>query len=292
LGNTLDKVLRPTQTKSSFFWGIIILAIIDIPLFIFLLLGYQGFSFLLIIIVVILVLVDGLVLSLSFLGKRMSFRIRPNDFLITLGFSKRKIPYSTIKDVKISKTTLVLRLFGASWPGLHWGLYRAKNVGNIWAYSTKITGEFVIIELVDGKKVAVSPENPKLLLDELNSKKHRFDTTKSVEAFGSPMRIVYFQVASVAAAFLVFLGYLLWIYPQLPEIIPVHFDFNFVPNRWGHKSELFLIAGIAAIFPIMNSILVLKFGKYAKSITIFLGLVFISVIVLFFGIVYFTQSII
>lgn len=288
----MDKVFRPAQAKSSFFWGIILLTIIDVPLLVFLLLSYQGFSFLLIIIIVILVFVDGLFLSLSFLGKRMSFRIRQDDFLITLGFSKREIPYSTIKDVKISETTLLIRLFGASWPGFHWGLYRARDIGNIWVYSTKISGEFVIIELVDGKKVAVSPENSKLLFNELDSRKRRFDTTKFVEDFGPSMRTVYLQVASVAAAFFVFLGYLLWIYPQLPEIIPVHFDFNLIPNRWGHKSELFLIAGIAAIFPIINSILVLKFGKYAKSMMIFLGLIFISVIFLFFGIVYFTQSLI
>ena len=84
--------------------------------------------------------------------------------------------------------------------------------------------------------------------------------------------------------------YLLWIYPTLPETIPVHFDINMVPNRWGHKSELFIIAGIAAIFPTINSILVLKFGKYGKTLTIFLGVIFIMLMVLFIGLVYITQS--
>ena len=96
----------------------------------------------------------------------------------------------------------------------------------------------------------------------------------------------------MAAAFFVFLGYLLWIYPSLPEVIPVHFDFNWNPNRWRHKSELYLLAGVAAIFPVINTILALKFGKYGKELMIFLGIVFISMIALFFGIINFIQNII
>ncbi|MBI2938328.1 MAG: DUF1648 domain-containing protein [Thaumarchaeota archaeon] len=88
------------------------------------------------------------------------------------------------------------------------------------------------------------------------------------------------------------MGYVLWIYPSLPDIIPVHFGFDWKPNRWGHKSELFILAGIAAFFPILNTVLALKFGRYGKELTLFLGIIFILVIALFFGIVYFTQSVI
>jgi uncharacterized membrane protein len=102
--------------------------------------------------------------------------------------------------------------------------------------------------------------------------------------------MVYGQVLAVATAFTFFLGYLLWIYPSLPEIIPIHFDLNWNPNRWAHKSELFIIAGVAAIFPVINTILTVKFGRYAKELLIFLGVVFIFIIALFFGIVYVTQS--
>jgi hypothetical protein len=193
--------------------------------------------------------------------------------------------------VKVSETTLLLRLFGASWPGLHWGLYTTKNLGKVWVYSTKISGDFVLIELVDGSKIVISPEDSQALSNELDTKRNRFGTAIHIQTLDSSTnRFVYLQVATVFGAFFVFLGYLLWIYPSLPEIIPVHFDLNMVPNRWGNKSELFLIAGIAAIFPILNSVLVLKFGKYSKTITIFLGLVFVILMLLFLGIVYFTQS--
>jgi hypothetical protein len=292
LGNALEKIFRPSPTKSTLIWAIILLMVIDVPFFVFLFFSFQGYSFLFVILAVVLFLVDCLVLSLSFLGKRVNFKIEEHMFSINFGFSKRKIPYSTIKDVNLIKTTLLFRIFGASWPGLHWGLYNAKDVGKVWVYSTKMTGEFVVIELVDDNKIGVSPENTKEFYKELNNQRNRFGTSKTVEGFGQSKRLIYFQVVSIATAFFVFLGYLLWIYPTLPEIIPVHFDLNMLPNRWGHKSELFIIAGVAAIFPIINSILVLKFGKYGKTLTIFLGIIFISLMALFLGIVYFTHNII
>ena len=288
----MEKVFRPIQTKSTSVWGLILLLVIDIPFLFLLFFSFQGFSMLFVILAVVLLLVDCLVLSLSFLGRRMNFKIRENTFSVNFGFSKREIPYSTIKDVKLSKTTLLFRLFGASWPGLHWGLYTAKDIGKVWVYSTKMSGEFVLIELVDGNKIIVSPENSEQLYTELNNKRNMFEKSITVLASDSSKRLVYLQVASVAGAFFVFLGYLLWIYPTLPEIIPVHFDLNMIPNRWGHKSELFIIAGIAAIFPIINSILVLKFGKYGKTLTVFLGIIFVLLMVLFLVIVYFTQSLI
>ena len=288
----LEKVFKPSQTKSSLVLALILILVIDVPLLFVLVYSFQGFSVLFVILLSVLLLVDGLIMSLSFLGKRMSYKIQDNNLLVNFGWSKRKIPYSSIRDVKLSKNALLFRLFGASWPGLYWGLYTTKDLGKVWAYSTKMTGDFVMIELVDGNKILVSPENPSSLYTELKNKRNLFGTSTAVEALVSSKRLVYLQVASVACAFFFFLGYLLWIYPSLPETIPVHFDLNMVPNRWGHKSELFIIAAIAAIFPVINSIFVLKFGKYGKTLTIFLGLTFILLMAMFLAIVYFTQSII
>lgn len=290
----MEKIFRPSQNRNTLIWGLVLVAIIDIPLMLFFFLGSQGPTVFLIILGVIFLLVDGLILSLTFAGKKMSYKLGENDFTVNFGLSKRMIPYASISKVQLSHTTLLLRLFGASWPGLHWGLYKAKDVGNVWVYSTKMKGDFVLINLVDGKKIAISPEDPKMFSDEINAWKSKFGTASlsEVEKFETSRKVVHAQVLVVAAAFVVFLAYLLRIYPSLPEIIPVHFDINWNPNRWGHKSELFIIAGIAAIFPIINTVLALKFGRYGKELMIFLGVVFIFIIALFFGIVYFIQSVI
>ena len=289
----MDKVFRPNQTRSTMLWSIVFLIVIDVPLLLlFFHIGSHGSTFLLVVLIVIIV--DGLVFSLGLLGRRMSYKLGEDEFTVNFGFSKRRIPYSVIRKANISRTTLVLRLFGASWPGFHWGLYKTKDLGRVWAYSTKMSGDFVLMELVDGKKIAVSPENLEGFLSELNSQENKFGMSSptEVEVLKTSFRFVYIQIGVVVAAFFVFLGYLLWIYPSLPETIPVHFDLNWVPNRWAHKSELFIIAGIAAIFPVVNSILALKFGRYGKELVIFLGVVFTSVMALFFGIVYFTASIV
>ena len=286
----MKKVFRPVKTKSNFFWIIILLLIIDVPILTLLYFSFQEISILFVVLIAVLLTIDGTFLSLSFLTKKMNFTIKDNMFLINFGFSKRKIPYSEIKDVKVSEVTLLLRLFGASLPGLHWGLYTTKELGKVWVYSTKISGDFVLLELVDSSKIVISPEDSQALFNELNTKRNRFGTATHIQSLDSSNRFVYLQVATVFGAFFVFLGYLLWIYPNLPEIIPVHFDLNMVPNRWGNKSELFLIAGIAAIFPILNSVLVLKFGKYSKTTTVFLGIIFMILMFLFLGILYFTQS--
>ncbi len=290
----MDKIFRPSQTRNTIVWGLIVLAIIDTPLMLLFFLGFQGPALFLISMGAILILVDGLILSLTFLGKRMSYRLGDDEFTVNFGLSKRKIPYSSIGDVQLSHTTLMLRLFGASWPGLHWGLHKAKDVGRVWVYSTKMRGDFVLMDLVNGKKIVISPEDPEVFLNEISARKSRFGTARpsEVESFETSTRVVYIQVLSVATAFVVFLGYLIWIYPSLPEVIPVHFDFNWNPNRWAHKSELFIIAVVAAIFPVVNTILAIKFGKYGKELMIFLGFVFIFVIALFFGIICFTQSVI
>ncbi len=287
-------MFKPSQNKNTLVWGLVLVAIVNIPLLLFFVLGSQGPTFLLIILGVIFILVDGLILSLTFSGKKMSYTLDENDFTVNFGLSKRIIPYASISKVQLSNTTLLLRLFGASWPGLHWGLYKTKDVGNVWVYSTKVKGDFVLINLVDGKKIVISPEDPKLFSDEINAWKSKFGVSSlsEVEKFDNSRKMVYAQVLAVASAFVVFLAYLVWIYPSLPEIIPVNFDINWNPNRWGHKSELFIIAGIGAVFPILNTILALKFGRYGKELMLFLGIVFIMFMALFFGIVYFTQSVI
>jgi len=260
----------------------------------FFFLGSQGPTFFFVIIGAILLLINGLILSLSFLGKRMSYKLGEDDFIVNFGFSKRRIPYSLINNVQLSHITLLFRLFGASWPGLYWGLFRVKDIGSVWVYSTRMRGDFVLLDLVNGKKIVLSPEDPETFLNEIHTQKSRFGTSSpsEIEKFEPSKRAVYIQVIAVISAFLVFLGYLLWIYPSLPEIIPMHFDFKWNPDRWAHKSELFIIAGVAAIFPVINTVLALKFGRYGKELLIFLGVVFILVIALFFGILYFTQSVI
>jgi len=86
---------------------------------------------------------------------------------------------------------------------------------------------------------------------------------------------------AVSAMYIAFLGYFLWVYFQLPQIVPLHFGFNGVANRFGDKSELLWLAGISAMLPIINAILTLKFGKYERGLVILLGTIFIISVAIF-----------
>ena len=105
----MEKMFRPSQTRNTMVWGLVLLAIIDIPLMLFFFLGSQGPMYFLVIMGVVLLLVDGLILSLSFLGKRMSYKLGEDDLTVNFGLSKRRIPYSSINNVQLSHTTLLLR---------------------------------------------------------------------------------------------------------------------------------------------------------------------------------------
>lgn len=48
-------------------------------------------------------------------------------------------------------------------------------------------------------------------------------------------------------------------------------DFAWNPNRWAHKTELLIVTGIAAMFPAINAILAIEFGKYGRDMLLFFG---------------------
>ena len=95
-------------------------------------------------------------------------------------------------------------------------------------------------------------------------------------------KYLYVQILSVALVYAVFIGYFFWVYASLPQIVPVHFGFDGVANRWADKSELLWLAGIACAFPVINTILSVKFGKHERGLLFLLGAIFIVSIALFF----------
>ncbi|MDQ1281185.1 MAG: hypothetical protein QG670_2449 [Thermoproteota archaeon] len=100
-------------------------------------------------------------------------------------------------------------------------------------------------------------------------------------------RFVIGQVTVVTIAWILLAAYVAMIYNGLPEIIPVHWGFDGRPNRYGGKMEALWLLGVSAIFPAINAILTLKFGKYNKGLPIILGVVFLFAMALF-GFIFWT----
>lgn len=280
-------VFEATYSRGATTWGIALAVIIDVPLFVLLLFGLQGPTFFVVVLGALFTVIPALIIYFTLAGRTLSYEIGKDEFRVNFRPMKLKTPYVFIKSVEIIDLTLLLRLFGGSWPGLHWGLFKS-NKGKVSVYATRVKGDFVVITLVDGKRIAITPTDPEAFLKRINEVRSRFDvvTNKDIKVFESLSRkLVYAQIAVVTVGFFLFLAYFLLVYPSLPEIVPVHFSFNWTPDRWSHKSELLIMAGLAGLFPTLNAVLGLKFGKYSKGLVIFLGAVFVLVEALFFSII-------
>ena len=285
-------VFNAGYSKSATTWGIALALVLDIPLILFLILGSQGPILFVVFLGALLAVVPVLLIYFTLAGRTMRYEITKDEFKVNFRPMKLSIPFAFIESVQMVDLALLLRLFGGSWPGLHWGLFKS-NKGNVTVCATKVKGDFVVLKLVDGKKIAITPAEPEAFLEKINVKRSRFGTApaKDIKVFSSSSKkLIYAQVAVVAAGFFVFLAYFLWVYPSLPEIVPVHFNFSWTPDRWAHKSELFIMAGLAALFPTLNAVFALKFGKYSKGLILFLGVIFVLVEALFLSIIYLIQA--
>ena len=231
--------------------------------------------------------ISTLIVYAVYASSRMTYNLSENEFSISFPLNPLKIKYSKIKGVGKVETTLRFRIFGGSLPGSYWGLFSTSSVGNTQAYTTKYKGEFVLIELVDGTRILTSPQKPDELLEALRNRTS-FTAPSNINAPEPKLdrSLAYLQVAAVGIAWLALVAYVASIYPILPEVIPVHFGLNGVPNRYGSKVELLILLAVSALFPTLNTIFTLKVGKYSKRLNLFLSFIFLLAVGLFAFVVY------
>ncbi|MCW4025718.1 MAG: PH domain-containing protein [Candidatus Bathyarchaeota archaeon] len=273
----------PHSSGKTKYYGLIFILIIAIPIGVLLYLTLEGPLLFSIGMSSVLLGVLAVLAYFTFSSGSLKYDVTPKEFQINFGLLKKRVPYRQITNVEKINLQLSLRLFGASLPGFHWGLFRT-TMGNAHVYATKINGEFVLITLANGEKIALSPQEPAQFVDALNGKGVMFNsqsTREISELKQSQKRLAYLQVLAVSLAYVAFLGYFFWIYFSLPQIVPVHFGFDGVANRWADKSELLWLTGVAAIFPVVNGILSLKYGKYEKGMLFLLGVIFIVILAVF-----------
>ncbi len=271
------------QTGKTKYYGIIFIVILAIPIGILLYLIAQGPLAFAAAMFVTLIGVLAFLTYFTLKSGSLKYEVTPREVRVAFGLLTKRVPYKQIVKVEKAEMSLSLRLFGASLPGFHWGLF-TTSIGRVHVYATKIKGEFVIATLKDGEKIALSPEDPDQLIAALNENTAVFSSQTKQEItiqMQAQKKLAYFQVAAVTIAYLVFLGYFFWVYASLPQTVPVHFGFDGIANRWADKSELLWVAGIAAVFPAINAVLTLKFGKYERWMVILLGAIFVVTIAVF-----------
>jgi hypothetical protein len=279
----MSETFSASNSGKTLQFGIALALVLDIP-FAAILISIWGAKpdALALLVFLIPVTISGFLIYISFLARKMTYVLREKDLYVDFPISTLQLRYEEIKSAGKVETSLAFRLFGGSWPGVHWGVFTTTNVGNVQAYATRYKGAFILLEVNDGSRVLLSPENPDGFLEALNE---RTEAVSPELMVSQPLQLdrhfAIGQFAIVSLAWIALLIYILSIYTGLPDIIPVHFGLNGVPNRWGSKNELFLLAGVAAIFPLMNTIFAFKLGRYNRGSSAFLGFVFLLTIGLF-----------
>jgi hypothetical protein len=278
----MSKTFPADGSKKSLLWAIALALIIDIPFLFTTTFAFGTSNTLMFLMMILPIGISGLIIYASYTAGRMNYDIGEESLRINFPLSPLRLRYDQIKSATKVNTTLSFRLFGGSLPGAHWGRFTTSNFGSAQVYATRAKGEFVLLEVSDGMKVLLSPREPDAFIEAMKSRTALIaHTLAEVKPPSLDLRVAAVQVAVVGLAWIALVAYVASIYPGLPEVIPVHFGLDDVPNRWGSKVEILLLVGLAALFPVLNAVFVLKFGKYNRGLSAFLGVVFLLALGLF-----------
>ena len=279
----MSRSFSASKIRNTLPIGIALALILDIPFVAMLIMIWGEKPDALALLIFLLPLtISGFLIYISYIAQRMMYTLGEKDLYVDFPASPLRLRYEEIKEVRKLETSLKFRMFGGSWPGVYWGIFTTSNIGSVQVYATRHVGSFILVDVIDGSRVLLSPEEADEFLEAIREK--LITVVPLSEGFKPPRQSHHFALAKVVIvtlAWVSLIAYIGYIYPGLPDVIPVHFGLNGVPNRWGSKNELFLLAGIAAIFPAMNAVFTFKFGKYNKELTTFLSFVFLLAIGLF-----------
>jgi len=109
---------------------------------------------------------------LTFFGKNLNYELSTEEIKVNFGLLKKNITYNQIVNTESIDLKIILLIIAHSVPGFQWGSFKT-SIGNITAYATKLSGEFVVITLNDGEKIALSPAEPQPFLGALKEKSQK-----------------------------------------------------------------------------------------------------------------------
>lgn len=68
-------------------------------------------------------------------------------------------------------------------------------------------------------------------------------------------------------------------------MMPLHFNLEGEPNRYGNKIESIILLAVSALFPSLNTLFTLKYAQHDRGLTLSLTIIFLLSIGIFFLIV-------
>ena len=162
-------VYKPYHNPKATLYGLIFIVVFAIPISILIYLFLEGSLIFTVTLSAIMLAVLFLFAYLTFFGKNLNYEMSAQEVKINFVFLKKKIAYNLIANAEIVDLKIILRILAHSVPGFQWGSFKT-SIGNINVYATKLSGEFVIITMKDGEKIALSPVELQPFLETLKEK--------------------------------------------------------------------------------------------------------------------------
>lgn len=243
--------------------AIVLFIIVSIHFF-----SVEGKGFLLYFLIIAVILIIGTIITIDrFFG--IKYILGTDALIIKHGLLTKIIPYNTITNVEFSKPTNFQKMGGrtSSIPYIYspvLGLLVYGKSPQVSMYGVNLQ-KLILISRIAGKPIGITPENGDIFIKQINEKNTSignpdFDKNKpleqSQEIISSYRRneSILFVSALVLAA--ISLIYALYIYPQLNEQIPVHFNITGTPDRNGDKSEFLILQIFYSSLGILFSLIV------------------------------------
>lgn len=188
-----------------------------------------------------------------------------NEFLlIKWGLKTTKIPINNVKRIIRPETNDYegIRIGGVGLPGYLMGKFKYLIEGNFETVSLYVTklDHLLFVETNHGNKkfYGISPSEEEEFLNafkNLNEKMALQITTDKIpfKSSKSSTRDIKFALSLFIVSIvlsLIGLIYFLVVYFQLPQIIPLHFGYNFTPDRYGNKIGLIVVFVLFVVFGI------------------------------------------
>ncbi|MFX1449474.1 MAG: PH domain-containing protein [Promethearchaeota archaeon] len=190
----------------------------------------------------------------------MQYTLTDEDLIIKWGILTRKLPLNSIKRIGATpkRAPRGFRSNGVGIPGYFVGNFKLLLDGNyetVHLFATKIKN-LLLISTNQGKPLkfyGITPENTNEFISEITRRNteiemKEFDTEKKLQKSLQEIskNIKYTKILFVMSfiAIAVSIIYFLIFYPQLPLIVPIHYNILLTPDLWGEKWKLLLVFSI------------------------------------------------
>ncbi len=150
---------------------------------------------------------------------------------------------------------------GAFWPGLWVGQGKAEGVGPTLFYAATARREDLVFVVTPGLAYAISPAEQAKFLEAFNQRKAMGPTQKVEQTSRRPAwfdwplwsdRLAWSLVGLAAVALVLLAGVLAWRFQGLPEMIPLHYNLQGVPDRVEPRAEVFVLPLIGLLALLLN----------------------------------------